>query len=69
MYKKYWSELRKHDRKRHRAATANKLVYLSWPLGGLPRMGAASAAYYALSAGSKPIEEVPKVIPAGRLGP
>ena len=41
MYKKYWSELRKHDRKRHRAATANKLVYLSWPLGGLPRMGAA----------------------------
>ena len=27
MYKKYWSEPRKHDRKiRHRAATANKLV-------------------------------------------
>ena len=27
LYKKYWSEPRKHDRKiRHRAATANKLV-------------------------------------------
>ena len=31
-------------------------------------MGAASAAYYALSAGSKPIEEVPKVIPAWQVG-
>ena len=29
LYKKYWSEPRKHDRKiRHRAATANKLVYV-----------------------------------------
>ena len=28
-----------------RAAAASKLVYLSWPLGGPPRMGAASAAY------------------------
>jgi len=26
MFKKYWSEPRKHDRKSHRAATANKLV-------------------------------------------
>ena len=42
--------------------------YLSWPLGGPPRMGAASAAYCALSAGSKPIEEVPKVIPAWQVG-
>ena len=33
-------------------------------------MGAASAAYCALSAGSKPIEEVPKVIyRPGRMGP
>ena len=31
-------------------------------------MGAASAAYCALSAGSKPIEEVPKVIPAWQDG-
>ena len=31
-------------------------------------MGAASAAYCALSAGSKPIEEVPKVIPAWQVG-
>ena len=37
---------RKHDRKRHRAATA-KNENLSWPLGGPPRMGAASAAYCA----------------------
>ena len=44
---------------------------LSWPLGGPPRMGAASAAYCALSAGSKPIEEVPaqrSCLP-GRMGP
>ena len=64
---------RKHDRKRHKAATANKLTYLScsWRhSAGLqgPRMGAASAAYCALSAGSKPIEEVPKVIPAWQVG-
>ena len=31
-------------------------------------MGAASAAYSALSAGSKPIDEVPKVIPACQDG-
>ena len=31
-------------------------------------MGAASAAYCALSAGSKPIEEVPKVILAWEVG-
>ena len=31
-------------------------------------MDAASAAYCALSAGSKPIEEVPKVIPAWQDG-
>ena len=30
-------------------------------------MGAASAAYCALSAGSKPIEEVPKAIPAWQV--
>ena len=45
-------------------AAARTNYFLSWPLGGPPRMGAASAAYCALSAGSKPIEEVPKVIPA-----
>ena len=68
---------RKHDRKRHKAATANKLyvpILFLAPLGGLtaglqgPRMGAASTAYCALSAGSKPIEEVPKVIPAWQVG-
>ena len=59
-----------HGRKKHRAASkqTSTLVYLSWPLGGPPRMGAASAAYCALSAGSKPIEEVPKVIPAWQDG-
>ena len=30
-------------------------------------MGAASAAYCALSAGSKPMEEVPKAIPAWQV--
>ena len=68
---------RKHDRKKHKAATANKLyvpILFLAPLGGLtaglqgPRMGAASTAYCALSAGSKPIEEVPKVIPAWQVG-
>ena len=73
----YWSEPKRHrktrkDRRRHKssqgAAAASKL-YLSWPLGGPPSMGAASAAYCALSAGSKPIEEVvPKVIPAWQVG-
>ena len=72
--RKYWSVNRKDTQKRHRKIHKGNDTrkdteqpqhtnqYLSWPLGGPAKMGAASAACCALSAGSKPIEEVLKDI-------
>ena len=60
-----WSEQKRRQKKTQSSRSKQLVVPI---LATPPRMGAASAAYCALSAGSKPIEEVPKVQRSYRPG-
>ena len=71
-YQKYWSEPRKHDRKKTQSSHSKKTGTYPGHSAGLqgwvPLPLHIHIVYCALSAGSKPLEEVPKVIPAWQVG-